>query len=215
LKEPHGGWYGRWDAHWDGTRERDVWDEIAFIPTELDRFLTERGYRPAEVLTGWRERGWLYLDAEGKNRKNRIRIWEASSSCSATGGYHSSGRRGYAARCIEAEFPSVPRIPAFGELISRAESREYSMFVGISSPVPQFPSSPYPPLATYLQRVLCLERYYVSRGTGESGDSDLAAPLIPGFALSQWVPHQFPGGELQAIRTTHWPNQRSCSQAIH
>jgi len=62
---PNGGWLGRWD---DG----DNWASITFQQLPLKQFLLLQGYRPDEVFDGWKTRGWLALDASGKNKLVRI-----------------------------------------------------------------------------------------------------------------------------------------------
>lgn len=57
--DPLGGWLGRWE---DG-------DYIAFFQDKLKKYLEEQNYHPEEVLSGWRERGWLQFDKEGKHKQ--------------------------------------------------------------------------------------------------------------------------------------------------
>jgi hypothetical protein len=54
--DPSGGWLGR---VLPGER-------FAFFPDKLREYLDRQGYRDDEVVSGWRERGWLELDKEGK-----------------------------------------------------------------------------------------------------------------------------------------------------
>ena len=63
--EPSGGWYGRWEG--DHT-----WTAVSFHTEPLKDFLVHQGYRPEEVLSAWKERGWLDLDAKGKNKVIRV-----------------------------------------------------------------------------------------------------------------------------------------------
>lgn len=51
-KQPFSGWLGRWD------REGE-WGYIYIFPERIKEFLDKSGYEVDEVLSGWRENGWL------------------------------------------------------------------------------------------------------------------------------------------------------------
>lgn len=57
---PSGGWMGLW-------RAGPGWTEIAYRPDVVRSRLAEWGYTPADILTAWKQRGWMEVDANGKN----------------------------------------------------------------------------------------------------------------------------------------------------
>ena len=63
---PPQGWAGSW-------KSADGWDEIAFLPTELDKILRENKYEPEAILAGWQERGWLKTDGRNRGRKRELK----------------------------------------------------------------------------------------------------------------------------------------------
>jgi putative DNA primase/helicase len=54
---PARGWLGEWAR---GSK----WEHIAFFPTVLRDQLTNAGYQPDAILGGWRDRGWLEVEAD-------------------------------------------------------------------------------------------------------------------------------------------------------
>jgi hypothetical protein len=63
-------------AGWAGVWRQSAWDEIAFIPEELNKILKELGYlRPEGVLNIWKERGWIKQEEQpGRNPRNPQRM---------------------------------------------------------------------------------------------------------------------------------------------
>jgi len=53
-RRPSTGWLGSWE-------ESNDWKAIGFLPQRLRQQLEDMGFRPEEVLAGWKDRGWLKL----------------------------------------------------------------------------------------------------------------------------------------------------------
>ena len=63
--EPSAGWLGAWE-------EGDDWSEIAFIPADLRKHLTELGHEPDAVLRAWHERGNTIVELNRSTARKRI-----------------------------------------------------------------------------------------------------------------------------------------------
>jgi hypothetical protein len=66
--DPIGGWAGRWDAGDKG------WEYIGFFRQKLDEILTADGFEPEAILGGWRENGWLLVDADASRYTKKVRV---------------------------------------------------------------------------------------------------------------------------------------------
>ncbi|MBY0233175.1 MAG: DUF927 domain-containing protein [Gemmataceae bacterium] len=62
-ESPGGGWAGRWDT--DGAMSPFL---VGFIPARLKKVLEEAGHEYDAVVSTWRDRGWLKVDASDRAR---------------------------------------------------------------------------------------------------------------------------------------------------
>lgn len=72
--QPHAGWAGRWDV--GGPTHQSQWTYIGFLPDRLKVVLAEGGFEPDPVVRGWKERGWLLIDASSGKARYRARVGE-------------------------------------------------------------------------------------------------------------------------------------------
>lgn len=56
--EPANGWLGKWG-------NKGEWGYVAFHTRQLKDFLSKAGYKPEEVINGWRDRKWLKTRKDG------------------------------------------------------------------------------------------------------------------------------------------------------
>ena len=75
VDEPSGGWAGRWDRIQIPSRQGGIseWAYLGFFRAPLAKVLTDAGFDAEAVIRGWKDRGWLVTDTEGKPRQ-RARI---------------------------------------------------------------------------------------------------------------------------------------------
>lgn len=64
-RPPATGWVGIWHG--------DNWKYIAYYPTQVKRILRDLGYEADEVLSGWKQRGWLITD-DPRRRTHQVRV---------------------------------------------------------------------------------------------------------------------------------------------
>lgn len=67
--------YGRWDR-----RSNQRWASVAILPQHLDRVLTKRGFQPAQVISAWRDLGWL-VHGEGQHLRRQVRMGGKPQRC--------------------------------------------------------------------------------------------------------------------------------------
>ena len=60
VREPNGGWFGRWEDNID-------WTKIGFDPKIVEARLKEWGYDVGAILTAWSNLGWREFDRQGYN----------------------------------------------------------------------------------------------------------------------------------------------------
>ena len=64
-------WAGQWRLESQG---REVANELCIYTDVLDKLLKDWDYRPESIIGGWRERGWLRGDPDGRHANPRIKI---------------------------------------------------------------------------------------------------------------------------------------------
>lgn len=71
--DPPAGWLGAWSSS-------DSWRQIAFLPTELHRFLQGQGYDTEAVLRAWEDRSWL-LPEGPRHRTRKVKVGSRKARC--------------------------------------------------------------------------------------------------------------------------------------
>lgn len=67
--------YGRWDR-----RSNQRWASVAILPQHLDKLLLKRGFQPAQVISAWRDLGWL-VHGEGHHVRRQVRMGGKPQRC--------------------------------------------------------------------------------------------------------------------------------------
>lgn len=72
-EDPHAGWLGAWPSI-------DSWQQIAFLPNELEKYLTEAEYDAEAVLRSWEDRGWLLREGPA-HRTKKVKVGHRKARC--------------------------------------------------------------------------------------------------------------------------------------
>ena len=75
TKAPPQGWVGAWE-------DKNDWDSIAVTTTGFNALMKDLGHDPDEIITRWKDRGWLRLGGGSKRPRSRvIRVDGAPTRC--------------------------------------------------------------------------------------------------------------------------------------
>jgi hypothetical protein len=84
VRQPHGGWAGRWDKNVllpQQPKGQDNWPWIGFIPAKLHSILRDDDFEPDSVLRMWRDEKWLATTKEKSVTRHQVkaRVGEATA----------------------------------------------------------------------------------------------------------------------------------------
>ena len=75
TKSPPQGWVGAWD-------KKNDWDSISVTTTAFNSLMNELGHDADEIITRWKDRGWLRLGGGSKRPRSRVvRVDGAPTRC--------------------------------------------------------------------------------------------------------------------------------------
>jgi len=75
TRSPSNGWAGAWE-------QKDDWDCISITTNEFSKLMKEFGHEPDEIVTRWKDRGWIRCSGkEGSRRSRVVRVDGAPTRC--------------------------------------------------------------------------------------------------------------------------------------
>ncbi len=75
TKAPSQGWVGAWE-------QKNEWDTIAVTTTAFNSLMRELGHEPDEIITRWKDRGWIKLGGGARQPRSRVvRVDGAPTRC--------------------------------------------------------------------------------------------------------------------------------------